>query len=440
MSERTPTRVAIAGLGTVGSGVAKVLEQHQKEASAASTPQPRLVRILERNPNAPHAQPWYAAKPELFSADLNDLLRDDVDVIVETIGGCDFARTLITEALKAGKHVVTANKDLIAQHGPELTALAHEQGRHLLFEAAVAGAIPVLRLLKDYFQVQDLLELKGILNGTTNYILSEMESQQLAFATALSQAQELGFAEQDPTNDIKGFDARYKLVILTHLITGQWLDPEDITMEGIDHLDTADFEYANRLDRRIKLVALLQQTDDALRAYVLPLMIPKDDLLAKISGSTNVVTLHGRFSEDISLIGKGAGSLPTASAIVADLNRVQHPQHNRPVDSGVPARPLEAFDQYRFQHTLRFEVRDAPGIVGHIGQVLARHGINIYALEQLPHYLDHENKQALFTLTLEPAREGLVQKALAEIQAADFMVAPVVILREPIPEQKGASA
>ena len=440
MSEMTPTRVAIAGLGTVGSGVAKVLEQHQQEASEASLTQPRLVRILERNPNAPHAQPWYAQKPELFSNDLNDLLRDDVDVIVETIGGCDFARTLITEALKAGKHVVTANKDLIAQHGPELTALAHEQGRHLLFEAAVAGAIPVLRLLKDYFQVQDLLELKGILNGTTNYILSEMESQQLSFATALSQAQELGFAEQDPTNDIKGFDARYKLVILTHLITGQWLAPEDITLEGIDHLDTADFEYASRLDRRIKLVAVLQRTDESLRAYVLPLMIPKEELLAKISGSTNVVTLHGRFSEEISLIGKGAGSLPTASAIVADLNRVQHPRHHRPVASGIPALPLAAFDQYRFQHTLRFEVRDRPGIVGHIGQVFAKHGINIYALEQLPHYQDYQSKQAIFTLTLESVQEGLVQKALAEIQTADFMMAPVVILREPVPEKKGVSA
>jgi len=437
MGEATPMRVAIAGLGTVGSGVAKVLEQHQKDTSDAASTQPRLVRILERNPNAPQAQPWYAEKPELFSDDLNDLLREDVDVVVETIGGCGFARTLITEALKAGKHVVTANKDLIAQHGPELTALANAQGRHLLFEAAVAGAIPVLRLLKDYFQVQDLLELKGILNGTTNYILSEMESQQLAFATALSQAQELGFAEQDPTNDIKGFDARYKLVILTHLITGQWLAPEDITLEGIDHLDTADFEYANRMDRRIKLVALLQRTDAALRAYVLPLMIPKDDLLAKISGSTNVVTLHGRFSEDISLIGKGAGSLPTASAIVADLNRVQHPKHHR-MNAGVSARPLESFDQYCFQHTLRFEVRDRPGIVGHIGQVLAGHGINIYALEQLPHYQDHESQQAIFTITLESAQEGLVQKALAEIQDADFMVAPVVILREPVPEQKGA--
>ena len=274
------------------------------------------------------ARPWFEKRPELFYDNPDKLLADSqVNVIVETIGGSGFSRELITKALKNGKHVVTANKDLIAVHGAELMAVARENGRHLLFEAAVAGAIPVLRLLKDYLQVQDIQSIRAILNGTTNYILSEMESNDLSFETALSQAQELGFAEQDPTNDIKGIDARYKLVILTYLITGQWFAPEQINLEGIDHLELADFEYAERMGQSIKLIANFCLGDQGIQVYVLPLMIEKNDILAKIAGSTNAVTLSGKYADDITLIGKGAGSLPTASAIVSDLNKIQrHPE------------------------------------------------------------------------------------------------------------------
>jgi len=310
--------IAIAGFGTIGSGVAHVLEQHSKEPDATIN----LVGILESDTKGKFARPWFEKRPELFYDNPDKLLADSqINVIVETIGGSGFSRELITKALKNGKHVVTANKDLIAVHGAELMAVARENGRHLLFEAAVAGAIPVLRLLKDYLQVQDIQGIRAILNGTTNYILSEMECNDLSFETALSQAQELGFAEQDPTNDIKGIDARYKLVILTYLITGQWFAPEQINLEGIDHLELADFEYAERMGRRIKLIANLRLSDQGIQVYVMPLMIEKDDMLAKITGSTNAVTLSGKYADDITLIGKGAGSLPTASAIVSDLNK-----------------------------------------------------------------------------------------------------------------------
>jgi homoserine dehydrogenase len=362
------------------------------------------------------------------------LLEDpDVDVIVETIGGSGFALELIINALQNGKHVITANKDLIAVHGAELMAVAQKNGRHLLFEAAVAGAIPVLRLLKDYLHVQDIQGIRAILNGTTNYILSEMESNDLSFEQALSQAQDLGFAEQDPTNDIKGIDARYKLIILTYLITGQWFTPEQITLEGIDHLELADFEYAERMGRRIKLIANLRLSEQGVEVYVLPLMIEKDDILAKIAGSTNAVTLTGKFSEDITLIGKGAGSLPTASAIVSDLNKVQ--SHPEPFPPPPESRKLaiESMDEISFRHTLRFEVRDHPGIFGHYGKIFERLSINIYALEQLPQYhrIGKEGEETvIFTLTLQNCKEGLVQKALEEINQADYMLKPVVLLRE----------
>ena len=422
--------IAIAGFGTIGSGVAHVLEQHSKEPDATIN----LVGILESDTKGKFARPWFEKRPELFYDNLEKLLADSqVNVIVETIGGSGFSRELITKALKNGKHVVTANKDLIAVHGAELMTVARENGRHLLFEAAVAGAIPVLRLLKDYLQVQDIQSIRAILNGTTNYILSEMECNNLSFETALSQAQELGFAEQDPTNDIKGIDARYKLVILTYLITGQWFAPEQINLEGIDHLELADFEYAERMGRSIKLIANLRLSDQGVQVYVLPLMIKKDDILAKISGSTNAVTFTGKYTEDITLIGKGAGSLPTASAIVSDLNKVQSHPEPFPQPTGSRKLEIESMDNIQFRHTLRFEVRDHPGIFGHYGSIFERHSINIYALEQLPQYhrIGKEGEEiVIFTLTLQNCTEGLILKALEEINKADYMLKPVVLLRE----------
>jgi len=422
--------IAIAGLGTIGSGVAHVLEQHSKEPDATIN----LVGILESDTKGKFARPWFEKRPELFYDKPEKLFADSqVNVIVETIGGSGFSRELITKALKNGKHVVTANKDLIAVHGAELVAVARENGRHLLFEAAVAGAIPVLRLLKDYLQVQDIQGIRAILNGTTNYILSEMECNDLSFETALSQAQELGFAEQDPTNDIKGIDARYKLVILTYLITGQWFAPEQINLEGIDHLELADFEYAERMGRSIKLIANLRLSDQGIQVYVLPLMIEKDDMLAKITGSTNAVTLSGKYADDITLIGKGAGSLPTASAIVSDLNKVQSHPEPFPQPTGSRKLEIESMDNIQFRHTLRFEVRDHPGIFGHYGSIFERHSINIYALEQLPQYhrIGKEGEEiVIFTLTLQNCTEGLILKALEEINQADYMLKPVVLLRE----------
>ena len=422
--------VAIAGFGTIGSGVAHVLNQHSKVPDATIN----LVGILESDPQGKFASPWFETRPELFYENVEKLLADSkVNVIVETIGGSGFARELITKALKNGKHVVTANKDLIAVYGAELMEIARKNGRHLLFEAAVAGAIPVLRLLKDFLQVQDIQGIRAILNGTTNYILSEMESNDLSFEDALSQAQTLGFAEQDPANDIKGIDARYKLVILTYLITGQWIAPEKITLEGIDHLELADFEYAERMGRSIKLIANLRISDQGVQVYVLPLMIKKDDILAKISGSTNAVTFTGKYTEDITLIGKGAGSLPTASAIVSDLNKVQSHTELFPQPTGSRKLEIESMEDIIFRYTLRFEVRDQPGIFGHYGKIFERHSINIYALEQLPQYhrIGNENEEiVIFTLTLQNCTEGLILKALDEINQADYMLKPVVLLRE----------
>jgi len=423
-------KVAIAGLGTIGSGVAHILEEHSKQSNTKI----ELIQILEHDHSSNAVKTWMKKNQKLFCKNPDVIIdNQEIDVIVETIGGKEFARDLIIKALENGKHVISANKDLIAVHGKELIEIARKNKRHLLFEAAVAGAIPVLRLLKDYLHVQDIKAMRGILNGTTNYILSEMEEKNITFSNALSSAQQKGFAEQDPSNDIKGIDARYKLVILTYLITGKWFEPEQIKLEGIDHLELADFEYAERMGKRIKLIANLCLNKNKLQVYVVPLMIEKDDILAKVSGSTNAITLSGEFSEDITLIGKGAGSLPTASAIVADLKKVQN--HPNPFPSPPISREMEIqpMEEIKFRHTLRFEVRDHPGIFGHYGKIFERHSINIYALEQLPQYhrIGKQGEEiVIFTLTLQKCNEGLVLKALDEINRAEYMRKPVVLLRE----------
>ncbi len=427
MSNQT-IHVAIAGLGTIGSGVATVIQDHATKGSAI-----QLVKVLENNPEGSYAKPLYQQHPNLFTDDYQSIVTDpNIDVIVETIGGCTFAKTLVEEALKHGKHVVSANKDLLATEGKGLLELAKQSQKHFLFEASVGGAIPIIRLLENYLSLSDIEAILGIVNGTTNYILSEMDVNNLSFETALSQAQAKGFAEQDPTNDIKGYDARYKMTILIYLATGMWLPVEAITVEGIDTLELPDFDYANRMSCKIKLIAYFSRENNQLQAFILPLMLPQEHTLAKVTGSTNIVAVKGKYSDEISIVGKGAGSHPTASAIVSDIYKTRGPVVPPPFRETDVLYQLKPFSEYVFKHTLRFDAYDQPGIVGHIGTTLAKHGINIYALEQLPQYHRHSGNedQVIFTLTLEACQEGLVQKAIEEINTAPYMAKSVFVLRE----------
>jgi homoserine dehydrogenase len=221
--------VAIAGMGTIGSGVATIIQNHQANGAAI-----QLAKILEIDKEGAHARAFYENHPELFVEDIRIILNDpQIDVIVETIGGRGFAKTLIEKALKHGKHVVSANKDLIATDGQTLSSLAQQAQKHFLFEASVGGAIPVIRLMEDYLSHCDIQEVSGIVNGTTNYILSEMDLRGIAFERALQEAQQKGFAEQDPTNDVKGYDARYKIVILIYLTTGIWIPVEELQSRAL---------------------------------------------------------------------------------------------------------------------------------------------------------------------------------------------------------------
>ncbi|MBF0279293.1 MAG: homoserine dehydrogenase [SAR324 cluster bacterium] len=426
--EKKPINVAIAGLGVIGSGVAAVIRAHESEGAPI-----RLVKILEVNTDGPYAKPFYAQFPGLFTTDLKEILNDpEIDVIVETIGGRGFSKTLIEEALNHGKHVVSANKDLIATHGEFLLEMARNSEKHFLFEASVGGAIPVIRLMENYFSLSDVEEVSGILNGTTNYILSEMDEKSVEFEEVLKEAQAKGFAEQDPTNDVKGYDARYKILILIYLITGKWVPIDEIGVEGIDNLELSDFEYAERMNCKIKLIAYFSRQKNFMDAFVMPLMVPRDHILSKVGGATNIVTVKGKYSDEISLIGQGAGSHPTASAIVSDIYKIRETDYSfNPPWQDHPF-TLRPFSEYIFKHTLRIDINDQPGIVGDIGSILAKYHINIYALEQLPQYHHREGnlEKTVFHLTLEACQEGIVRKAVEEINNAEYMARPVFVLRE----------
>lgn len=428
--KNNPLRVAIAGMGTVGSGVASILKHHQGVQNRLI-----LAKILEINTQSVTAKPFFDADPNCFESNWRKVIADpEIDVIVETIGGKTIAKEIIQAALQNGKHVVTANKDLLATEGQELLQLAQMHHRHLLFEASVCGAIPVVSLLENYFFNGEIQEALGIVNGTTNYIISRMDQEKIDFQVALKQAQDLGFAEQDPTNDIKGYDARYKLTILIYLITKNWIPITQIQCIGIDELELSDFEYAERMGKKIKLIAYLRREGEKLYAFVLPLMLPKDHVIAKVTGSTNIITLVGKHADPISLIGKGAGSLPTASAIVSNLERIwQSPQPATFESETTTKMVLQPFQDYKFKHTLHLKVKDQPGIVGNIGNILAKHQINIYALEQLPQYhrsIEGAEDVVIFSLTLEACLEQTLTHALQEINAQTYMVEDVYVLRE----------
>jgi len=428
MMNKPSINVAIAGLGVIGSGVATVIQDHESKNAPI-----KLVKILEANPDGQYSKPFYKQSPELFTQDLQAFLNDPkIDVIVETIGGRVFSKTLIEAAFKHGKHVVSANKDLIATEGKALLELAQQSEKHFLFEASVGGAIPVIRLMENYFSLSDVEEVSGILNGTTNYILSEIDENHATFKTVLKEAQAKGYAEQDPTNDVKGYDARYKISILIYLITGKWIAVDEIEVEGIDHLELSDFEYAKRMNRTIKLIAYLCRQEASLDTFVMPLMVPQEHTLAKIGGATNIVVVKGKYSDEISLVGQGAGSHPTASAIVSDIYKIKNTAFS-PTLSGLDhSFEVRPFSEYMFKHTLRIDINDQPGIVGDIGSILAKYHINIYALEQLPQYHHREGtrEKTVFHLTLEACQEGIVRKAIEEINEANYMASPVFVLRE----------
>jgi homoserine dehydrogenase len=407
------TKVAILGFGTVGSSVARILLDGPAGAEL------ELTHVFNRDVERKRAA-WVAPSVR-WTSDVEEILASDADVVVELAGGLDPAGGWVRAALTRGKSVVTANKKLIAAQGLALHELAKQHGAYLFYGAAVAGGIPVIPGLQQGLAGERVLRVEGILNGTCNYILSGMEAGR-DYAPMLAEAQARGYAEADPTEDVGGFDARAKLVILTRLALRADVDVESVTCCSITRLTAVDFEYARQLDCTIRQVARAEMAaDGSVLALVGPMLVPSRSPLAWSRGTENMVLLGGAFGGDVVFSGHGAGGHPTAVAVVSDLLSIAH--GSRAVE--LPSKKARVSSDLYLRHAVRFIVRDRPGIVAAIATALAREGINIDALLQKP---GHSKAVLPFVLTVEPCAGSALRRALAEVEEMDFLTEPALAM------------
>jgi homoserine dehydrogenase len=361
-----------------------------------------------------------------WTDDFEDLLSADVDIIVELIGGLDPAADWVRRALKAGKSVVTANKQLIARHGTELVRLAHEHGQHIAFGASVAGGVPVISGLQEGLAGDELVELCGILNGTCNYILTRIERAGVSFEEALREAQKLGFAEADPTEDVDGLDARAKLTILARTGLRVSVTHSEVPARSISMLEPIDFEYAKLLDCTIRQISRAEKSEGKLLASVEPMLVRRSSPLASVEGPQNLVMSTGKYGGETVFAGHGAGGNATAVAVVSDLIsivRLRQVGGAALQENGIAQMPVSA--DFCTRHYLRFVVRDEPGIIAALASIFSRLGINIDSVFQKPGY---EKSKLPFVITLEPCATSLVKESLKQIAQLDFLVQPCVDL------------
>jgi homoserine dehydrogenase len=379
-------------------------------------------------------------------ADARAVINDPaIDIVVELIGGTGIARTLVMEAIHQGKHVVTANKALLAVHGTEIFAAARAQGVMVAFEGAVAGGVPIIKALREGLTANRIDWIVGIVNGTTNFILSEMRDKKLDFDVALAQAQALGYAESDPSFDIEGVDAAHKTTIMSAIAFGIPVQFERAYVEGITALQPADIAYAEQLGYRIKLLGITRRRDDVsppgIELRVHPTLIPAARLLANVEGAMNAVVVHGDAVGTTLYYGKGAGAEPTASAVVADLVDITRlhtadPDHRVPhlafQPDALAATPILAIDEVITSFYLRLQVADQAGVMASVAGILAGHGISIDALLQRPNQETAEGaeKQTDVIILTHDVIEGHMNRAIAELQALPTVLAPIRRIRK----------
>jgi homoserine dehydrogenase len=413
--------IAVAGLGTVGAGLIRLLDVEREIIAARGGGQLDVVAVSARERNRDRGVSidryrWFDDAVQMATA-------DGIDVVVELIGGADGpAKAVVEAALNAGRHVVTANKALLAHHGAELAKLAESKGVSLGFEAAVAGGIPVIKALREGLAANEVSEVYGILNGTCNYILTEMADTGAPFDSILEAAQKLGYAEADPSTDVDGFDAAHKLSLLASLAFARPVDFAGVKIEGIRSISPLDIRFAKELGYRIKLLGHAKRTNGAISQTVRPCLVHEDLPIASVDGVLNGVVIRGSFVQDVLLVGRGAGGGPTASAVAADL--IDIARDLRPPVFGVPAEQLdssapETADESRGAYYLRLLVRDKPGVFADIAAILRDEGISIETVVQR----GHEPDEAVpVILTTHPATGERMRAALASISALDSVL------------------
>ncbi len=409
-------RVAILGFGTVGSSVARILSQRKGIGL-------HLTHVYNRNVQRKKVD-WLPGDVK-WTENIDDVLSSDVDIVVEVAGGLKPAGDWVRGALQAGKSVVTANKQLIAHHGLELIGLARKKKRHIAFGASVAGGVPVISGLQEGIAGDELSQIFGILNGTCNYILSQIETQGTSFADALAAAQKLGFAEADPTEDVDGLDARAKLAILARVALRSNVEPSSIACRTIRTIDTVDFDYARQLGCTIRQISWAQLSGNQLFAAVQPALVALTSPLARVEGARNLVMSTGKFGGETVFGGHGAGGNPTAVAIVSDLIAIARAGKTASDLDLLPEISPTVSPDFVTKHYLRFTVRDEPGIIASLATIFSQCGINIDSVLQKPGYL----KSSLpFVITLEPCTSTQIEKARGMIARLGFLVQPCLSL------------
>jgi len=408
--------IGLLGLGTVGSGVASALLS--KAGSLAEQAGATLVlkKVLERDKSKLRA---LKLEPRTFANHIDEVISDpEVDIVIEVIGGEHPAVEYIRQAITNGKHVVTANKEVIAKHGHELLSLARKHNVDLRYEASVGSAIPLISPFQQDLAANDISAIYAILNGTTNYILTRMSQEGLDFALALKQAQELGYAEANPANDIEGIDTVYKLAILSSLAFHTEVDPQDIYREGISRLTPQDFRYAKEFGYAIKLLAIAKRAGETIEVRAHPAFIPEESQLAKVDGVYNAIQVEGDLAGKLIFYGRGAGALPASSAIIADVltiaRNICHGVSNVPrvkLNQKLAVKPMSDINT---RYYFRLNVADRPGVLSQISEILGKNNISISSVIQKES--DLTSQTAVLVVMTHPAEERAVQKALDQVR------------------------
>jgi homoserine dehydrogenase len=428
-------QVGLLGIGTVGSGTWQVLHRNQEEICRRAGRGIEITMVADLD--TARAKAIVGDQAQVVSDARQVIANPDIDIVVELIGGYGIAKTLVLEAIAAGKHVVTANKALLAVHGSEIFAAAGEKGVVVAFEAAVAGGIPIIKALREGLTANRIEWLAGIINGTTNFILSEMRSKGLDFAEVLKEAQRLGYAEADPTFDIEGIDAAHKVTIMSAIAFGIPVQFDKAHVEGITRLSATDIRYAEQLGYRIKLLGITRRREHGIELRVHPTLVPSKRLIANVEGAMNAVVVQGDAVGTTLYYGKGAGSEPTASAVVADLVDITRlhtadPDHRVPYLAFQPGRmkdtPILPIEQVVTAFYLRLRVSDEPGVLSRITTIVADQGISIDALLQRES-AEGERQTDVIILTHDTV-EGKMRAAIASMQALPTVLAPIVSIRK----------
>ena len=432
-----PIQVGLLGIGTVGSGTFNVLTRNAQEIQRRAGRGIEITMVADLD--VARAQAVVGEGVQVVDDARKVIANPEIDIVIELIGGYGIAKALVLEAIAAGKHVVTANKALLAVHGTEIFAAAHAKGVMVAFEAAVAGGIPIIKALREGLTANQIQWVAGIINGTTNFILSEMRDKGLDFEVVLKEAQRLGYAEADPTFDIEGVDAAHKATLMGALAFGIPVQFDKAYVEGITKLGAADIKYAEQLGYRIKLLGITKRTAKGIELRVHPSLVPTQRLIANVEGAMNAVMVQGDAVGTTLYYGKGAGSEPTASAVVADLvditrlhtadpqNRVPHLAFQPDALTNLPVLPM---DEVVTSYYLRLRVSDETGVLAKLTGLLAGADISIDAiLQREADQVSGANQTDVIILTHD-TREGTMNGVLAQMQALPTVLAPIVRIRK----------